>query len=255
MSTQSRTRLLLASIGGALVFASGPAAAFQNGGFEIPEDVSPMTAIPWPNESADMWQGDVATIVTTENGITPLEGTRMLHFEGAASVTGAGPNGSCNMWQIFDAPPPPGTVTASAFFNRVHVDADTDTHFRVTLVAVSGAQSGFPTKVEAQDFLAFEEEFILTDALTSTWESASVSLKLPDGTDYFGIHIAANENIVNDEVGTEFDGHYADAVTVSISHGVPTLSSRMLLLMVLAFLGAGLVGLAGRWRTGSSPGS
>jgi hypothetical protein len=90
-----------------------------------------------------------------------------------------------------------------------------DTHFRVTLVAVSGDPTNFPDKVEASDFLAMAEEFILSDGDTTTWELVTTNLTLPVGTDYVGIHIAPNENVFNDTTGTEFDGHYADDVQYS----------------------------------------
>jgi hypothetical protein len=101
-------------------------ATIQNGGFETIEVVSPGGLIPWPDDPSDKWEGDEAEIVTAENGITPTEGTRMLHFLSAASQAGAGLNGSSNMWQLLNAPGSlPTTITATARFNRINVEGGT----------------------------------------------------------------------------------------------------------------------------------
>ncbi|MDP6547322.1 MAG: PEP-CTERM sorting domain-containing protein, partial [Phycisphaerae bacterium] len=68
------------------------------------------------------------------------------------------------------------------------------------------------------------DNFIVSDGGLATWERASVELLLPTGTDYIGIDIYADENIHNDTSGIEFDGHYADAVTVSVTPEPATLS-------------------------------
>src|SRR5690349_20621099 len=79
-----------------------------NAGFET------VVPIPyWPVASYGVWTGNPATIVTAENGITPVEGTHMLKF------TGGDP--TANVWQLVDvsAVPSGSLVTLSAEFNRV----------------------------------------------------------------------------------------------------------------------------------------
>jgi sugar lactone lactonase YvrE len=227
-----------------------PTGTFQNGGFETLEPVSPGTDPPWPDAFADVWQGDEAAIVTMQDGITPFEGTQMLQFISAQFAGGAGPNGGSNMWQIVDAPSVlPSQAIATARFNRVAGDAQTDTAFSLTLVAVSGDPSDFPTKAENSDFLAVAQTDILTGGDIATWEWVTTTLVLPANTDYVGIQIASSENVFNDTSGTEFDGHYADDVQLAFALiGVPALGPYALAALALLVLGAGAAAVRGKLR-------
>jgi hypothetical protein len=58
---------------------------------------------------------------------------------------------------------------------------------------------------------------IVSDGDPSTWQRAQVdSYRLLPGTDFLMLKISANENVFNDEVNPEFDGHYADHVQLTL---------------------------------------
>lgn len=55
-----------------------------------------------------------------------------------------------------------------------------------------------------------------SDSDISTWEMISAELQVPLGTEYICIIISARENNENDGTNPEFDGHFADKVSVDL---------------------------------------
>lgn len=189
-----------------------------NGGFESVEPIGTF----WPDQYGD-WNGDGGTVVTAENGISPLEGNRMLRFDyGAPSSFGATNLGASQVEQLVDASlfgdVSSGIVKiqASAWFNRIAGDSQTDTEFSIALTARSGNPINYPADKESEPGgLAFAITTFLSDSDVSTWEKASVHLVLPSNTDFVSIQVVAVENVFNDFSGVEFDGHYADNVVLN----------------------------------------
>jgi len=211
-----------------------------NPGFETPEAIENV----WPSTIAD-WSGDAAAIVTAENGITPAQGTNMLHFIFGGAT--AGPLGSSEVIQLFDMSSlstqiNAGLVTANASFlaNRVSGDAQTDTEFVAVLKAHGGALANFPTDIAFP--MASQFGSTITDGDVNTWEAVSVQWLIPAGTNYLSFAIASQENIFNDTSGTEFDGHYADSVSLSLSFAAVPVPPAVWL------FGSGLIGLVGMAR-------
>ena len=83
-----------------------------------------------------------------------------------------------------------------------------------------------------------ESEFFLLHTTPGTWLPLTATIMLPSGTDYVAIEIAAAENIFDDTTGTEFDGYYADGVTVEFSNVnfVPTIPAWGLAALALSLL-------------------
>jgi hypothetical protein len=205
-----------------------------NGGFETD------FTNPWGSPDYGFWMvyGE-AEIVSESDGITPFEGSRMLHF--------LNPNRTVEsvdsmLWQLIDIAPFEDEISAgsaiaemSTRFNRVLGDSQTDTEFRIQIYAFSGEPNSFWSQYGSGG-LAHVSESIFTDGDASTWELATTELVLPVNTEFVAIGLQSIENIFNDNdiTGVAFDGHYADAVTVTIAPEPSTLA--FLLLASLALL-------------------
>lgn len=192
-----------------------------NPGFETPEGTSIIGFPGVPSAFGD-WGGDQSQIVGPENGITPRDGTAMLRFD--ATGNSADPLlTTSQVYQLvdvstFSAQISAGLATAelTAWFNRVDFDAGTDTAFSVSIFALSGVPADFQTQLQSSTYLFRTTGGVGTDGDLGTWESAFTSMLLPVGTDYLAIQLTASENIVNDGTAPEYDGHYADSVTLAI---------------------------------------
>ena len=194
----------------------------------------------WPT-NVGYWRGDDSAIVTASDGILPLEGSHMLKFIYAASGRPS-EFGACEVMQVLDLTAfasfisqGHGVAVASANFNRVHGDSQTDRAFGVELRAYAGDASTFPSQYQNGDELALDYDQISTDGDTSTWEAASIELSLPVTTGFVAVRIWASENVHNDLTGVEFDGHYADATSLVVIPEPATLG--MLALGGLTLLG------------------
>ncbi len=187
------------------------------------------------------WGGDLSEIVSSENSISPYDGSQMLRFD--ASGNSADPHLSTSeVHQLIDVSAfsssiqaGSATATASAWFNRVAGDSQTDTAIGLTVYAYSGHPSNFQSLIGSA--LASGHEGVLTDSATETWQVVTTSLLLPASTDFLDIRLVASENIFNDGSDPEFDGHYADLVTMEVT-SVPIPGAIWL-------FGSGLIGLAG----------
>lgn len=67
---------------------------------------------------------------------------------------------------------------------------------------------------------------MFSDSDPLTWEKCSISTTLPSETDYLAIWVNITGNIFNDYSAPEFDGHFADQVSLTI---VPELATILLL--------------------------
>ncbi len=179
-----------------------------------------------PNVS-DTWGGDVATITGSTLGVNPASGSNMLRFhytlpasEPCASCGGA--SGS-EVYQLIDLAPyaslvASGLATAQAQMkvNRIAGDAQTDSNFGIDIRAYSGALGSFPLNLDNQ--IASQVTELLSDSDVVSWETVAVTLPIPTNATYLALRIYAHENVFNDNGSgvTEFDGHFADDVSLII---------------------------------------
>lgn len=173
----------------------------------------------------------------------------MLHFTYTA-VGGPGGAEASQVVQLIDLSAYSAAVSAgllqasaSADFNRVAGDAETDTSFALTFFAMEGDPADFSTKFQAGEWIKpISAGSVLSDGDPDTWETASATYLLPTNTDYLALQVRAFENIENDWTGTEFDGHYAVNVTASFDT-IPE-PNTFAICAVLGLTGAGV----GWWR-------
>ncbi len=219
---------------------SDATALVTNPGFEEP--LNYVTG--WPNEY-NRWGGDLAEAVSEpHNGIVAYEGQRMLRFE-ASDPTSWGSTAGCQALQVLDVSGQLDFIqsgnahaVATVYFNRVSGDMETDTLFAMFLYAYSGTVSQHSALKVAGAHLLRSDAFLYSDSDPDTWEVATVDMLIPAATDFLVVEIAASENVHNDYSPPEFDGHYADAVTVTI---IPEPAT-------IALISAGLLGFAGLAR-------
>lgn len=191
-----------------------------NWGFETSET----TQGGWPNGYGD-WSGDHSQVVAATSGISPLEGTKMFQFEGT-SHNGHGTSVESLIFQLIDISAYNELISngnakanATAYFNRVAGDSQTDTSFSFHLWAYDGSASTFATRWEAggnSSSLRHSAGGCFADGDISTWESSYIELVLPTNTTFIVVGIDAGENIFNDTTNPEFDGHFVDNISVEI---------------------------------------
>lgn len=161
------------------------------------------------------WRGDRVAYRAAENGIMPVEGSRMLRF--LTAQFNASSSNTSQYWLNLDLSSMAAEIDqgkalleASVLFNRVAGDAQTDTDFALDVRARSGTPSSFNN-------LALNTSVVDSDSDPLTWELAKVSFLLPVGTRFIQLELDAFENVFNDTSNPEFDGHYADDVTVAVT--------------------------------------
>lgn len=224
--------LTAASLLATLTLAPAPAGALVNGGFE---GAAPTLTFP---PAVGSWGGDFASKVSAENGISPFEGSAMLRFDGTFWDCPSGGLGS-DLHQLVSVDPGQDQSSLSVRVNRVAGGAQTDTEFFVKLSAHSGAPEAFDDNEPATPIaLATASNILFSDANLATWEELTVELELPLGTTYLDVVVSAIEDVSNDStcgIG-EFDGHYADAVELTLSSSVPIPSLSPWGLIVLGLM-------------------
>jgi len=222
----------------ALTLCAPVAAAnlLANPGFE---GSPPSTALP---AGSGVWSGDLLSRVSAENGITPAEGSRMVRFDATFWTCPPGGTGS-DLWQLVPVNPSAAVAHLSARFNRVAGDAQTDTRFRLGVRAFPGSPSTFDDGSPAvPGALAARDSVLDSDGNPATWQTVTVDFAIPPGTGHLAVLLSAEENVFNDNacpVG-EFDGHYADDVSLTVDAAAPAMpAGGVALLLAMCAAGAG----------------
>lgn len=190
-----------------------------NSGFETTET----TGWGWVGIPGN-WAGDYSLIVGASSGIDPLEGSQMLKFIASGWESTAHSSAmACQVYQVIDVSSfsdiisaGGAIVSASSYFNRIAGDAQTDTEFITKMASFEGDPSSFPAQLASSSWLARTDAIIYGDDDPLTWEYCQVQQPLPPNTDFIAVGLIAVENVHNDLSAPEFDGHFADVVSVEI---------------------------------------
>jgi hypothetical protein len=179
----------------------------------------------WPTSPTDVWKGDYSSIVTAENGIFPLDGAQMLKFLGTDFESASSDGIGCQVQQVVDLSSYKTVIEtgsailkASAYYNRITGDSQTDTRFTLLISVWRGEPDNYdwanwPT---SPNLIMIKEAEIYSDNNPITWEVNTLKFTLSQDTDYIAIQLCAIENIYNDSLYPEFDGHYADFASVEV---------------------------------------
>ncbi|MGB2824718.1 MAG: hypothetical protein WBF17_27345 [Phycisphaerae bacterium] len=184
-----------------------------NGGFEAGR-----AGGSWPT-ICGTWGGDKAELLGAQQGVAPRAGRRMLRFHHTNYSRPDASNGA-QVLQVIDVSnfreairAGRARVVASALFNRVAGNAQTDTLFGLTLLAHSGSPA---QHARLKEPIRLECAAIITDSDPGTWEKLAASMPLPTDTGFLAIQLMAVEDIFNDAVGVEFHGHYVDDAFLTV---------------------------------------
>jgi hypothetical protein len=169
------------------------------------------------------WQGDQAQRLGPVLGAH--SGTSVLQFV-ATGVSGPGATAvASEQWQIIDLTSRAGLIDsgrvradASAWFSREVGDSATDTRFDVRLLAFAGTPSDFPASYAnpaGVKLLDLPASVLVTTP--NAWQQASTGAVLPSGTRYLVVSVYAFENVEDDAVAPEFDGHYVDDTSLILT--------------------------------------
>jgi hypothetical protein len=196
-----------------------------NGSFETPESIGGL-----PTSFGD-WGADAASIVGAENGITPFDGVRMLRLD--STTFNGTPGGTIGtVYQHISAAGSPSSIRATARVNRVAGDAQTDTEFLLQIEAYDGTIADLNSASPFPGFtgqIASSRTTIISDSNLDSWQEVSAEMTLPSQTTFYWVGISAIENVFNDTTGSEFDGHYADLISVT---AIPEPSNYVMLTMI-----------------------
>ena len=164
------------------------------------------------------WQGDNHRRAAAENDIAPRSGAQMLNFLSTGAI-GSTNTVASQLWQTVDLRDQTALIAAggvrvdaSAWFNRVQIDATTDRRFDLRVLAFDGNPAEVEARYLAGTWLA--QQTASVNAEPFRWQPVQASLVLPANTTYVLVEIYAFEDVQNDADGTEFAGHYADDVSL-----------------------------------------
>jgi hypothetical protein len=175
------------------------------------------------------WSGDLAAITGPEMGIQPKTGKGMLRFDRTIHLLteqdSEETHAASEQWQIIDlrplkanAPRAAFTAIARAHFNRIDAGTATDTRFEIGLYAYAGTPADAHAHWKNHSRrLAGHFSGVNTDTDPATWQPAEVRLTIPPNTDFLLLRLYAVEDVADDHFQqTEFAGHYADAVQLTL---------------------------------------
>lgn len=277
-----RSTKSLALVAGALLMTGNAAAAnvelITNGGFETGSPlVRNLTTIPGPGADVpealkDGWgHNDGTVFVPGSPEISPIEGAQVLRFEttgypGADFPTPAGDwtntvytGTSSDICQFIDLSAHSALIaqgntvlTASAWVNRT---GTTNNLYRLSLWPFFGPFDHLADAANTPDPDELVYGDLFSDADPTTWEELRLEITLPPGTTFVRLGISAIENVSQTTAYPEFEGHFADSVSVQLSAAPPVPTPSVLtwgMGAVLAWIGLLRLRSAGRARTSAS---
>ena len=196
-----------------------------DGGFEV-SDLLGDEGVP---TRAGVWGGDFAKVVSSERGVVPVEGRRMLQFlRGDNRLTPADAKSSvAELWQVVDlqaldlksevssVKKQPAVVEVSAQFNATADTANERLAFAVSVLAFSGDVSEMPELWRGRRELALaaadKEEMADSDA--NQWQKLTAQVTVPPDANLLLVQVRATRKGPGPK-SQEFGGAFVDAAGV-----------------------------------------
>lgn len=176
---------------------------------------------------ADLWSGDDSAVVTAEQGVRPLHGTKMLRMQ-RADYDGkeTSPGSSADMQRIIDLRGHDGAVATGRAKLRVAVPFNASFpagEAYTCRVAIYALDTDSASTADFSDMSAVAKSALAMagqgspslDRDTRSWQTVETELRLPPGT-AFALVITS---IVHQKPTTRrptFDGHFIDGIRVNL---------------------------------------
>ena len=170
------------------------------------------------------WGPEAATIVTAENGVTPIQGVRMLRMVNTGSYTQA--------FQITDVTASAGLIDSGNALVNLTAQFNVDKALSAALGVVS--LTFFTTSTYASNIPPYLTASLTLDNSDSTWQPISLSIPVPVGTRWLLTQVAYQDATLLGIDGQYHPG-YVDAADTTISQ-IPEPAT-------MALLGLGSLGL------------
>ncbi len=188
-----------------------------NSGLENPETIA-ARGVP---KGVGQWGADSARVVSTENGVLPLQGQRMLRLEPIPLEKNV-KNHASRAYQVLDlrTVPMPGNagatevqVTASFFA----ANSDVSSRYFVRAIALSeppaqATQGSFWQKTQDDGVVSASQRFDTAPG-DRRWHTFSLKMPLPRGAQSLVFVLGAEPT---DDASSEASAHYLDDVHVSV---------------------------------------
>ena len=171
-----------------------------------------------------VWGPEAGTIVTAENGVTPIQGVQMLRMVDTGSYT--------QTFQITDVTASAGLIDSGGAVVNLTAQFNVDKALSAALGVVS--LSFFTTSTYASNIPPYLTASLTLDTSPNTWQPISLTIPVPVGTRWLLSQVAYQDATLLGIDGQYHPG-YVDAADTTISQ-IPEPAT-------LSMLGLGALGL------------
>lgn len=178
-----------------------------------------------------MWSGDYSGLVPAQNGITPLNGSRMLQIRRADHEGKPHPEGSRvgSIWYLVDLRPFRGTSPSDSLQLRASfcINSTPASHAEThsACVSIHAVSSAFVSTGKLHDAVALANQNLAAtsrgnsriDADPQSWEKLSTELRTPQDAEFalVSFNVIAPEPRDSGHV-IQFEGKYMDDLQISL---------------------------------------
>ncbi|MEW4564469.1 hypothetical protein AB1K70_18155 [Bremerella sp. JC770] len=182
--------------------------------------------------TVDNWSGDFTNVVASRDGLTPVDGDKMLQILRADYQGKPEPDGSyCgDLYRLIDVrslakqvATGDTVVRASAMFNMTAQPQHENFRHNVSIMAVTSDLIANENLFDAATIVEYSlasasRQSLRLDNDPQTWELSECELRLPPETEYVMVYVAISYgHSKNDLRRITFPGHFIDDIRVSLA--------------------------------------
>lgn len=202
----SHPKILVLLVSGILVSGLGWANLLNNPGFETNLLTTANNVLTNFPGFQGVWGPEAATIVTAENGVTPIQGVQMLRMVDTGSYT--------QTFQITDVTASAGLIDSGGALVNLTAQFNVDKALSAALGVVS--LTFFTTSTYASNIPPYLTASLTLDTSPNTWQPISLTIPVPVGTRWLLSQVAYQDATLLGIDGVYHPG-YVDAADTTIS--------------------------------------